>query len=91
MKLCGFSYPNSLQAWRLYTSGRVTEIMDPRLEQGSYSQEEWIRVTKIGFLCTQSAAALRPSMSRVVLMLTSEQEHLASPIRPAFIDLDSVS
>jgi hypothetical protein len=62
--------------------------MDPALE-GSYSWEDGIRAIKIGLLCTQAAAALRPSMSRVVSMLTSEREHLPSPTRPAFIDLDA--
>jgi hypothetical protein len=47
-------------------------------------------VIKIGLLCTQAAAALRPSMSRVVWMLTSDGEHLLSPTKPAFIDVESV-
>jgi hypothetical protein len=61
--------------------------MDPTLES-SYSLEEGIRVIKIGLLCIQAAAALRPSMSRVVSTLTSEREQLPSPKSPAFIDLD---
>jgi hypothetical protein len=75
------------QTWRLYNEERALEVMDPTLE-GSYSSEEALRVIKIGLLCTQGAAALRPSMSRVVSMLTSEREHLSSPTRPVFIDLD---
>jgi hypothetical protein len=78
------------QAWRLYNTERALEFIDPTLE-GSYSWEEGIRVIKIGLLCTQSATALRPSMSRVVSMLTSEREHLPSPTRPAFIEPDSVA
>eukprot|EP00253_Pinus_taeda_P025297 PITA_25297 len=74
--------------WRLYTTDRALEIMDPTLE-GSYSSEEGIRVIKIGLLCTQAAAASRPSMFRVVAMLTSETEHLPSPTQPAFVDLDN--
>ena len=63
--------------------------MDGTLE-GSYSMEEAMKVIKIGLLCTQAAAALRRSMSRVVWMLTNEREHdLPSPTTPAFIDLDS--
>ena len=62
--------------------------MDPTLK-GSYSWEEGIQVIKIGLLCAQAAAALWPSMSRVVSMLTSETEHLPSPTKPAFIDLDT--
>eukprot|EP00253_Pinus_taeda_P005221 PITA_05221 len=78
------------RAWRLYDTGNPLALMDPTLE-GSYSSEEGIRVIKIGLLCTQTAAALRPSMSRVVSMLTSEGEYLPSPVRPAPIDLDYVA
>ena len=75
------------QTWRLYkTEKKPLEIMDPTL-QDSYSSEKWIRVITIGLLCTQAAAALRPSMFQVVWMLTGEQEHISSPTRPAFIDL----
>jgi serine/threonine protein kinase len=74
--------------WRLYKANRGLEIMDPTLKD-SYSWEDGIRAIKIGLLCTQAAAALRPSMFRVVSMLTSEREHLPSPTRPAFIDLDA--
>jgi len=74
--------------WRLYKSERALEVMDPTLK-GSYSWEEGIRVIKIGLLCTQAVSSLRPSMSRVVWMLTSDRENLPSPTKPAFIDLDS--
>jgi len=76
--------------WRLYNEERALEVMDPTLE-GSYSWEEGIRVIQIGLLCIQAEAVLRPSMSRVVSMLTSETEHLPSPTGPAFINLASVS
>jgi len=75
--------------WRLYKADRALEVIDPTLK-GSYSWEEGIRAIKIGLLCTQAAAALRPSMSQVVSMLTNEPQNLPSPTKPAFIDLDSV-
>jgi len=74
--------------WRLYEADRALEIVDPALE-GSYSSEDGIRAIIIGLLCTQAAAALRPSMSQVVLMLTSERENLPSPTGPAFVDLNA--
>eukprot|EP00253_Pinus_taeda_P015957 PITA_15957 len=77
-------------AWRLYKAEKALEIMDPTLE-GSYSWEEGIRVIKIGLLCTQAVPTLRPSMSRVVSMLTSEKENVASPTRPTLTDLDVVN
>eukprot|EP00253_Pinus_taeda_P011683 PITA_11683 len=76
------------ETWKLYKADRGLEAMDATLE-GSYSVEEAIKVIKIGLLCTQAAAALRPSMSRVVWMLTNEVEHdIPSPTKPVFIDLD---
>eukprot|EP00253_Pinus_taeda_P014439 PITA_14439 len=75
--------------WRLYNAERALEVMDPTLE-GSYSGEEGLRVIKIGLLCTQAAATLRPSMSQVVSMLTGEQQHIPLPTRPAFVDEESV-
>eukprot|EP00253_Pinus_taeda_P034163 PITA_34163 len=78
------------ETWRLYKEERGLEVMDPTLE-GSYSCEEAMRVIKIGLLCTQAAASLRPSMSRVVSMLISEREQLSSPTRPIFIDVDSTA
>eukprot|EP00253_Pinus_taeda_P018006 PITA_18006 len=75
--------------WRLYNAERALEVMDPTLE-GSYSWEEGIRVIKIGLLCTQAGATLRPSMPQVVLMLTGEQQHITFPTRPAFVDEQSV-
>ena len=77
------------QTWRLYKTEKPLEIMDPTL-QDSYSSEKWIRVIKIGLLCTQTAASLRPSMSQVVWMLTGEQEHISSPTRPTFTDPDNM-
>eukprot|EP00253_Pinus_taeda_P036147 PITA_36147 len=77
------------RTWKLYNAERALEVMDPTLE-GSYSWEEGIMVIKIGLLCAQAAAALRPSMSRVVSMLTSEKEHLPSPTSPPFVDLHNL-
>eukprot|EP00253_Pinus_taeda_P029986 PITA_29986 len=77
------------RTWRLYQAGRALEIMESTLE-GTYSCEEGIRVIKIGLLCIQAAPILRPSMTQVVSMLTSERENLPSPTNPAFVDLDGV-
>eukprot|EP00253_Pinus_taeda_P031452 PITA_31452 len=75
--------------WRLYKAEKALEIIDSTLE-GSYSCEEGNRVIKIGLLCTQAASILRPSMSQVVSMLTSERENIPSPRKPAFVDLDGL-
>lgn len=73
----------------MYNKDRTLEVMDATLE-GRYLWEEGIRVTKIGVLCTQVVASLRPSMFWVVLMLTNETKHLHSSTRPTSIDLDGL-
>jgi hypothetical protein len=72
------------QTWKLYNEERALEVMDPTLE-GRYSYGEGIRMIKIGLLCTQASASLRPSMSRVVSMLTCQAEHLPLPTMSAYI------
>eukprot|EP01018_Ginkgo_biloba_P011501 Gb_23874 [translate_table: standard] len=76
------------RAWRAYESDKLLAIIDAELEN-SCSLEAARRVIHIGLLCTQASASLRPAMSRVVHMLTSEQEHLPVPTRPAFIDIEN--
>lgn len=44
------------------------ELVDPRLGS-NFSKEEVIRMVKVALLCTNSAPALRPSMSTVASML----------------------
>lgn len=77
------------RTWRLYKAERALEVIDPAL-MGSYTWEDGIRAITVGLLCTQAVAALRPSMSQVVSMLTKERENLPSPTKPAFIDPDFV-
>lgn len=47
-------------------------------------QEDAARVLKIGLLCAQASAELRPSMSKVVKMLMNNQQ-LPRPTQPPFL------
>ena len=56
--------------------------MDSSLE--SYNSEEVLRCIQVGLLCVQEEANDRPTMSDVVLMLSSEIA-LPSPQQPPFL------
>lgn len=80
-----------LQTWNHFQAGTVEELYDPSLMLDNYHNSssikgEVLRVIHIGLLCTQEAPSLRPSMSRVLVMLTKKDEELPPPSNPPFID-----
>lgn len=70
-------------------AGRIFELIDVCLRE-SYNAGEVLRCAHIGLLCVQQRPTDRPSMSSVVLMLSSESE-LPQPEEPAcyFMAADS--
>jgi len=76
---------NILQAWNKYKEGKVLDIVDPKLE-GQYPREQAFRVITIALLCTQGSSGLRPAMSQVASMLTTDLEIRVQPTQPAFVD-----
>ncbi|KAH6785316.1 hypothetical protein C2S51_037771 [Perilla frutescens var. frutescens] len=52
----------------LKENGDLLELVDPRLES-NYNKEEVMTAINVALLCTNTVAAERPSMSRVVSML----------------------
>eukprot|EP01018_Ginkgo_biloba_P011351 Gb_13679 [translate_table: standard] len=70
----------------------TTEDMRFLVQRGmSCSVEEATRVARIGLLCTQASPALRPPMSRVVQMLTSDKVDVPVATMPAVIDLENLT
>ncbi|XP_040988332.1 cold-responsive protein kinase 1 isoform X2 [Juglans microcarpa x Juglans regia] len=59
------------RTWELYEQRVLVGLVDPAMN-GDFDAEEACKFLKIGLLCTQDAPKLRPSMSTVVKMLTSE-------------------
>lgn len=51
---------------------------------GSYSIDEVLRCIQVGLLCVQEQAEERPTMSTVLLMLSSENTTLPQPKHPGF-------
>ncbi|MCO5605017.1 hypothetical protein L7F22_059193 [Adiantum nelumboides] len=73
--------------WRLYEEGRQLELVDPfLLKKADYVEEEANRMIYVALLCTQSLAALRPAMARVVALLEDTNnelcEVLEAPAKP---------
>ncbi|KAH0779522.1 hypothetical protein KY290_005949 [Solanum tuberosum] len=58
------------KAWEMYNSGKLLELVDPMLN-GEFCGDEAVRFLKIGLLCVQEIASLRPKMSSVFKMLNS--------------------
>ncbi|KAG4923491.1 hypothetical protein JHK87_049031 [Glycine soja] len=75
------------QAWKLYERGMHLDLVDKSLDPNNYDAEEVKKVIDIALLCTQASAAMRPTMSKVVVLLSSNYlvEHM-KPSMPIFIE-----
>ncbi|XWS34757.1 hypothetical protein CRYUN_Cryun21dG0064900 [Craigia yunnanensis] len=78
-------------AWKHFQLGTVEELYDPNLmlnnnKHSSNVKNEVFRVVHIGLLCAQEIPSLRPSMLKVLQMLTKKDEDLAAPTNPPFMD-----
>lgn len=58
-------------------------MVDPRLEE--FDSEEVLRAIKVALVCTQGSPHQRPSMSRVVAMLTGDVEAPDVVSKPSYI------
>jgi hypothetical protein len=58
------------QTWHLHEKKRLKDIVDQTLLGDEYSEEEVMRVIEVALLCTQSVGTMRPTMTRVVELLT---------------------
>ncbi|KAK9089535.1 hypothetical protein Scep_028617 [Stephania cephalantha] len=70
-------------AWRLWKEGKALELIDPAMAD-SCLEYEVLRCIQVGLLCVQERAEERPTMSTVVLMLSSESVAIAQPKQPGF-------
>ncbi|XP_031108001.1 cold-responsive protein kinase 1-like [Ipomoea triloba] len=59
------------QAWKLYENDEHLGLVDNNLDPNEYEAEEVKRMLEIALVCTQSPSKIRPSMSEVVVMLSS--------------------
>ncbi|KAK7257064.1 hypothetical protein RIF29_30763 [Crotalaria pallida] len=70
-------------AWNLHERDCITELVDPRLSK--FKEEEVKRMVGVALLCTQTAPSLRPSMSRVVAMLSGDIEVSTVISKPGYL------
>ncbi|KAK6928882.1 Protein kinase domain [Dillenia turbinata] len=70
-------------SWNLYENKRTLELVDPTVT--AFDESEAFRIIGVAFLCTQASPILRPSMSRVVAMLTGDVEVNAVASKPSYL------
>ncbi|OAO99689.1 RLK4 [Arabidopsis thaliana] len=68
-------------AWGLWSNGRPLELVDPAIVENC-QRNEVVRCVHIGLLCVQEDPAERPTLSTIVLMLTSNTVTLPVPRQP---------
>ncbi|KAI8027670.1 putative LRR receptor-like serine/threonine-protein kinase [Camellia lanceoleosa] len=70
-------------AWHLHEINHEDKLVDANLSE--FHEEEVKRVIGVALLCTQTSSMLRPSMSRVVGMLSGDFEVSAITTRPGYL------
>ncbi|KAK8967693.1 Cysteine-rich receptor-like protein kinase 3 [Platanthera guangdongensis] len=73
------------QVWQHYNSETLIRLLDPDL-QGKCTDEEALKLFRVGLLCVQESPTLRPTMGKVVPMLTGEAKDLPAPTEPPFLN-----
>ncbi|XP_031487640.1 G-type lectin S-receptor-like serine/threonine-protein kinase At4g03230 isoform X3 [Nymphaea colorata] len=70
-------------AWKLWNEERGVELLDPILDNLCHI-DQLMKCINVGLLCVQTDAADRPTMSSIVLMLSSDLAVLPKPKQPAY-------
>ncbi|KAF9689160.1 hypothetical protein SADUNF_Sadunf01G0062700 [Salix dunnii] len=70
-------------AWNLHESGQSLQLIDPSVTE--FDENEALRVVGVALLCTQASPAMRPTMSRVVAMLTGDIEVSVVTSKPSYL------
>ncbi|KAF4379492.1 hypothetical protein G4B88_024940 [Cannabis sativa] len=73
------------KAWDLHEEDREIELVDSKISK-KFNREEVRRTIRVAFLCTQASPAARPSMSKVVAMLTGDTDAGGTEVsRPGYL------
>ncbi|GKV40191.1 hypothetical protein SLEP1_g47860 [Rubroshorea leprosula] len=70
-------------AWHLHENNREVELVDSNILE--FDEEEVKRVIGVALLCTQTSPMQRPSMSRVVAMLSGDTEVSRVTSKPGYL------
>nr|CAD1819183.1 unnamed protein product [Ananas comosus var. bracteatus] len=73
-------------AWEVWKGGKWFELIDPSLD-GSSETYEVVRCIHVALMCVQENAADRPTMSDVIVMLSSDSKSLPDPKQPAYFNV----
>ncbi|KAI3495254.1 hypothetical protein L1887_37502 [Cichorium endivia] len=71
------------QAWKLWNEGNPLKLLDESIKT-KYSENEVLRCIQIGLLCVEEQPEDRPTMSKVMLLLSSETVRMPRPKHPGF-------
>lgn len=82
VRFCIIDGNSFLQVWKNWIEGTASNIIDPILSDGSIN--EIMRCIHIGLLCVQENVDDRPTMSSVLLMLSTTSLTLQLPSQPPF-------
>ncbi|KZV38687.1 putative LRR receptor-like serine/threonine-protein kinase [Dorcoceras hygrometricum] len=70
-------------AWSLHENNKDIELVDPSLR--IFNSDEVRSIIGVALLCTQASPGLRPSMSRLVAMLSGDVEVPSVATRPSYL------
>ncbi|ESQ39599.1 hypothetical protein EUTSA_v10000811mg [Eutrema salsugineum] len=70
-------------AWRLWSNGTPLDLVDPTTVHNC-QRNEVVRCVHVGLLCVQEDPVDRPTLSTIVLMLTSNTVTLPMPRQPGY-------
>ncbi|XP_031126899.1 uncharacterized protein LOC116029137 [Ipomoea triloba] len=85
------TYSSQNEAWRQWREGTALNLVDPFVRGNSGSVPEMMRCIHMALLCVQENVADRPTMSTVVLVLSSSSLSLPMPSAPAFFMHSAIS
>ena len=71
------------QAWQLHEYNCEVDLADSKLSEFNEEEVKWL--IGVSLLCTQASPTLRPSMSRVVAMLSGDIEVSTVTSRPGYL------
>jgi hypothetical protein len=74
-----------MQVWRSYEVGNIVQVIDPGIIE-TCDEKQALRCIHVGLLCTQAESSLRPPMSTVTSILSTDSvTDLPDPTKPAFV------
>jgi len=70
--------------WELHEENQALELIDPEVKH-TCDKKQAILLMRVALLCTQDAPNLRPTMSRIIGMLTRETPVTEVPMKPSIL------